>query len=134
MLDSFRLVEPIREDAEYENGSDTMEHPNDQNGSLPQAARAGSTSASVVFPRKEPKSVAEVQPVADPDQPPRLTIGARYDRWRQLIEGRLDVGRAVLFRQVRISGQLSALRRDLDDARPLTEALREVETTWLEEA
>jgi hypothetical protein len=76
---------------------------------------------------------ARVRPLENPGDGPRLAIAARYDRWRQLIEGRLDLGRAVLFRQLRISGELSALRRDLANARPLTEALRQVDTTWLEE-
>jgi hypothetical protein len=73
---------------------------------------------------------AQVRRRDRPDEQPRLSLAARYDRWRQLIEGRLDVGRAVLFRQLRVGGELLALRRDLASARPLTDALRQVDTDW----
>jgi hypothetical protein len=69
------------------------------------------------------------------DQPvprPRLTLAAEYPRWRQLITGELDVGRALLFRRLRVSGDLAVLRSRLDVTAPLTRALGEVDSTWLD--
>jgi hypothetical protein len=62
---------------------------------------------------------------------PRLILRADYTRWAKLIRGELDVGTAVLFRRLRISGDLAGLRRQLDDVKPLTQALSAVETEWL---
>jgi hypothetical protein len=75
---------------------------------------------------------AHVEPVDSPDAGPRLGIAAGYDRWRQLIEGRLDLQRAYLLRQIRVSGDVFGLIRNLDSTRPLTDSLRTVETDWLD--
>lgn len=64
---------------------------------------------------------------------PTLTLTASYERWRQVIEGELDVGMAVMLRRLRVSGDLSRLMRRLDSAQPLVQALREVDTQWLGE-
>jgi len=62
---------------------------------------------------------------------PRLEIIAAYDRWVQLLQGRLDLASAVLLRRVRISGDLGSVRRNLSDARPLLDALSGVHSTFL---
>lgn len=62
---------------------------------------------------------------------PRLQITANYDRWVQLLQGRLDLTSAVLLRRVRISGDLGTVRRNLSDARPLLDALSGVQSTFL---
>jgi hypothetical protein len=63
---------------------------------------------------------------------PRLVLTAGYDRWRQLIERRLDVGLAVLTRRLRLSGDLGGIRGSLQDAKPLLDALSSVDTRWPE--
>lgn len=75
---------------------------------------------------------AAVGRLSAPVQTPRLTLAANYERWRQLIERRLDVGTAVLLRRLRISGDLADLRSGLGDAKPLLEALSQVDTRWPE--
>lgn len=64
---------------------------------------------------------------------PRLTMTADYRRWQQLVLGELDVGMAVMLRRVRVSGDLGQLMGSVSTARPLVDALSEVETVWLEE-
>jgi hypothetical protein len=61
---------------------------------------------------------------------PRLTMTARYDRWKQLITGKLDVGMAVMMRRVRIQGDLQRLIREMGSTKPLMDALRAVDTEW----
>lgn len=61
---------------------------------------------------------------------PRLALAADYERWRQLLEGRLDIRIAVLLGRLRISGDLAGIRSRLDETRPLLEALRAVNTRW----
>jgi hypothetical protein len=73
---------------------------------------------------------AQVQRVEDAEQP-RLALSARYGRWRQLIEGELDIGMALVLRRLRVSGDVRTLRTRLGDAGPLTDALRRVDTQWL---
>ena len=73
---------------------------------------------------------ASVLRLPDPVPEPRMTLTADYERWRQLIERRLDVGLAVLTRRLRISGDLAGLRSGLGDTRPLLDALSEVHTVW----
>lgn len=63
---------------------------------------------------------------------PRLVLAASYDRWKQLIEGRLDVAMALMLRRLRVSGDLSTLMRDVGSAKPLLQALGEVDTVWLD--
>lgn len=67
------------------------------------------------------------------DGQPRLTLSADYERWQQLITGKLDVGMAVMLRRVRVNGDLSALIGRLSSAKPLMEALAGVDTQWQEE-
>lgn len=62
---------------------------------------------------------------------PRLTMTATYERWRQLVNGRLDVGLAVMLRRLKISGDLAGLRRDVGSTKPLMQALTSVDTQWL---
>jgi len=62
---------------------------------------------------------------------PRLEITAKYDRWVQLLQGRLDLTSAILFRRIRISGDLGSVRSHLSDARPLLDALEGVQSTFL---
>lgn len=76
-----------------------------------------------------PRSVTLLaEPVADPT----LEVRAEHDRWRQLIEGRLDVTMALMLRRVKVRGDLSRLMGSLDSARSLATALAGVETTWLD--
>jgi hypothetical protein len=68
----------------------------------------------------------------DGEHAPRLTLSAKYDRWRQLITGELDVGMALMLRRLKVSGDLGTLIRDAGTARPLVDALRGVDTDWPE--
>ena len=69
--------------------------------------------------------------LVDGDAPdPRLTLTASYERWRQLITGRLDVGMAIMLRRLRVGGDLSGLVREVSTAKPLMNALRSVDTDW----
>jgi hypothetical protein len=63
---------------------------------------------------------------------PRLTLTAGYDRWRQLIQGKLDIGMAVMLRRLKIKGDLSPLVGGLSSAKPLLDALKSVDTQWLD--
>ena len=67
------------------------------------------------------------------DHDPRLTLTANYDRWRQLITGKLDIGMALMLRRLKVSGDLRALTRDVSTAKPLMNALRGVDTDWPDE-
>ena len=60
----------------------------------------------------------------------RLSLTADYVRWRELLEGRLDVKVAVLLRRLRVSGDLAGVRANLNQTRPLLEALSAVPTRW----
>jgi hypothetical protein len=73
---------------------------------------------------------AEVRQL-DGGSEPRMTMTARYGRWRQLIQGQLDIGMAIVLRRLRISGDVATLRSRLSDAKPLTESLQRVDTQWL---
>jgi hypothetical protein len=66
----------------------------------------------------------------DVDGAVTLTLAADYRRWRQLLLGELDLGRAVLLRRLRLSGDVRRLRSQLASAEPLREALMAVETRW----
>ncbi len=68
----------------------------------------------------------------EPVTSPRLTMTARYDRWRQLISGTLDVGMAVMLRRLKVKGDLQRLIRDMGSTRPLMDALGAVDTQWPE--
>lgn len=64
---------------------------------------------------------------------PRLELRATYLNWRRLISGQQDVGMAVMLRRLRVSGDLSTVKRQMSSARPLTDALGAVDTQWLDE-
>lgn len=68
----------------------------------------------------------------DPVDVPRLTMAARYDRWRQLITGKLDVGMAVMLRRLKVSGDLQRLIREMGSTKPLMDALGAVDSQWPE--
>ena len=62
----------------------------------------------------------------------RVTVRTDYPRWQQLLRGELDLGPAMLFGRVRISGDLAALLNARDDVDVVFDALRAVDTEWLE--
>jgi hypothetical protein len=68
-----------------------------------------------------------------PVDAPTLTLVADHERWRQLIEGKLDIGMALMMRRLKVRGDLSRLVGRLDTARPLVEALGQVPTVWLDQ-
>jgi hypothetical protein len=63
---------------------------------------------------------------------PRLTLTATYERWKQLITRRLDVGMAVMMRRLRVQGDLQRLIREMGSVAPLTDALESVDSRWLD--
>lgn len=63
-----------------------------------------------------------------------LSITAAYPQWRQLVAGKLDLAMALMLRRVKVSGNLQGLTGRLSSAQPLLEALRAVDTVWLEDA
>ncbi|WP_165492103.1 SCP2 sterol-binding domain-containing protein [Egibacter rhizosphaerae] len=71
--------------------------------------------------------------VIDDGSEPALQLAANHDRWRQLLQGKLDVGMAVMLRRLRIKGDVGRLRSRLDSTGPLMDALRSVETEWLDD-
>lgn len=75
---------------------------------------------------------ASVTLCAAPAAAPRFTMATDYRRWRQLIQGELDVGMALLLRRVRVSGDYGALLRK-GTVRPLVHALHGVDSHWLDE-
>ena len=77
---------------------------------------------------------AEVAVLDDGSATPRLTMTTDYRRWQQLVRGELDIGMAVMLRRLRVSGDLTSLMSNVSSARPLVDALHEVDTTWLEDA
>jgi hypothetical protein len=74
---------------------------------------------------------ASVEPLAGSAVEPRLTIAAPYPRWAQLLRGELDVPIAIMLRRIRVSGDLRAVTANLDDVRPLLDALVKVETEFM---
>lgn len=82
--------------------------------------------------------VYDVQIVGDPEvrlleeavEQPTLALVADHERWRQLIQGKLDVGMALMLRRLKVRGDLSRLLGRLDSAAPLTETLGQVPTEW----
>lgn len=63
---------------------------------------------------------------------PTLELSADYQRWRQLIMGTLDIPVAVMLGRLRIRGDLGRITSRAAEARPLLDALRAVDTQWLE--
>lgn len=74
----------------------------------------------------------EVALLDGPAESPTLQLSATHDRWRQLIEGKLDIAMALMMRRLKIRGDISRLTGRLDSARPLADALGEVPTEWLD--
>lgn len=70
----------------------------------------------------------------DPEVRARVGVRTDYPHWQQLLRGQLDLGRAMLFGRIRISGDLAALLNARSDVDVLVEALRAVDTIWLEHA
>jgi hypothetical protein len=62
----------------------------------------------------------------------RVTVRTDYPRWQQLLRGELDLAPAMLFGRVRISGDLAALLNARDDVGVVVDALRAVDTTWVD--
>ena len=65
---------------------------------------------------------------------PRVVVVTNYGRWRQLLEGRLNLATAMLLGQLRISGDMATLMGSRGEVDVLIDALREVDTIWLEDA
>jgi len=63
-------------------------------------------------------------------QTPRLTITAAYPRWVQLLRGELDIAFAMMLRRIRVSGDVKSVTSNLDDARPLLDALSAVDSQF----
>lgn len=63
---------------------------------------------------------------------PRVTVATDYGRWRRLLEGRLDLGTALLFGHLRVSGDTTGIMGSRGHVDVLVEALREVDTVWLD--
>ncbi|CAN5894879.1 hypothetical protein BH23ACT10_BH23ACT10_06800 [soil metagenome] len=76
---------------------------------------------------------AVAAPVAA-DEPSRVTVRTDYRRWRQLLEGKLDLGPAMLLGRLRISGDMAALLNARGDVDVVVDALRGVDTMWLDAA
>lgn len=64
----------------------------------------------------------------------RVTVRTDYGLWQRLLRGQLDLGPAMLFGRVRISGDLAALLNARDDVDVVVDALRAVDTVWLDDA
>ncbi len=64
------------------------------------------------------------------DPSPRLTLTADYTRWRQLIRGEQDLATAFMLRRLRVSGDLGPLLGRASSARPLTDALGQVDSRF----
>lgn len=75
--------------------------------------------------------VARVEQVAD-SRSPRITVRTDYRRWRQLLIGTLDLGPAVLFGRLHVSGDIAALLAAQGEVDVVLDALRGVDTVWLE--
>lgn len=69
----------------------------------------------------------------EPVDEPTLVLSADHERWRQLIEGKVDVAMALMLRRVKVRGDLSRLVGRLDSTRPLIDALGQVPTRWLDD-
>ena len=65
---------------------------------------------------------------------PRVVVTTDYGRWRELLEGRLNLTTAMLFGHLRITGDMAALLGSRGDVDVLIDALRGVDTVWLDDA
>ena len=77
--------------------------------------------------RPEPTEVALLD---EPVDKPTLVLRASHDRWRQLIEGKLDIGMAVMLRRLKVQGDIGRLVGRVDRTKPLRDALGQVQTEW----
>lgn len=68
----------------------------------------------------------------DDTRSPRVAVRTDYARWQQLLRGQLDLGPAVLFGRVRISGDLGTLLESRDEVGVIVDALQGVDTVWIE--
>lgn len=75
---------------------------------------------------------AHAEVLDEPVSAPQLVFTARFDRWWQLITGELDPRLAIVLRRLKISGDAWRIGKDLGSAKPLLDALGEVETRWPE--
>lgn len=73
---------------------------------------------------------AKVTPLPFGAQTPRLTIAAAYPRWVQLLRGELDIAIAMMLRRIRVSGDVRSVTSNLNDARPLLDALSAVDSSF----
>lgn len=74
----------------------------------------------------------ELRLLDEPVEDPTLELSADHERWRQLIQGKLDVRMAVMLRRLKVRGDLSRLIGRLDSTGPLVDALGQVRTEWLD--
>lgn len=81
--------------------------------------------------RPDENGGARVAQLDAPHPSPRLELRADYERWRQLVTRKLDVGMAIMLRRLKVSGDIMALRRDVSSATPLMDALSSVDSQWL---
>lgn len=75
-----------------------------------------------------------VQRLDEPDAAARVAVRTDYPHWQQLLRGQLDLGRAMIFGRIRVSGDLPALLSARGDVDVVMDALRAVDTVWLESA
>lgn len=75
---------------------------------------------------------AQVTRIDEPGARARVGVRTDYPYWQQLLRGQLDLGRAMLFGRIRISGDLAGLLNARDDVDVVVDALRAVDTVWLE--
>lgn len=78
----------------------------------------------------------ELEPTVAPLPPQdergaRLVMIAGYDRWKQLLTGELDVGRALLLRRLRVKGELASVKRAMSDAGALLESVKAVDSQFV---
>jgi hypothetical protein len=62
---------------------------------------------------------------------PTIELIADYERWRQMITGRLDIPLALILGRLRVRGDIGRITNRADDVRPLLDALRAVPTIWM---
>ncbi len=65
-------------------------------------------------------------------QAPRITVRTDYQRWRQLLVGKLELGPALLFGRLRVTGDVAALLAADGGVDVVLDALRGVDTVWLD--
>lgn len=91
------------------------------------AQRQYHVSLSVEDGAAQARRIAEARAV-------RVSVRTDYGRWQQLLRGQLDLGPAMLFGRIRVSGDLAGLLAARADVDVVMDALRAVDTVWLEHA